>query len=50
MSHKEESFVLYKILGVSKDATEDEIRKQFKVMAFKYHPDRSQDEKSKEIF
>jgi molecular chaperone DnaJ len=37
-------------LGVSKEATEEEIRKQFKIMAFKYHPDRNEDEKSKEIF
>ncbi len=41
---------MYKILGVEKDATEDEIRKAYKVMAFKFHPDRNSDEKSKDIF
>jgi DnaJ-class molecular chaperone len=39
MTHKEEPFVLYKILGVPKEASDEEIRKQFKVMAFKFHPD-----------
>jgi curved DNA-binding protein CbpA len=50
MSNKEESYVLYKILGVEKDATEENIRKAYKVQAFKFHPDRNSDEKSKEIF
>ena len=31
----------YKILNVSKNATSDEIKKQYKKMALKYHPDRS---------
>jgi curved DNA-binding protein len=29
----------YKILGVSKDATQEEIRKQYRKLARKYHPD-----------
>lgn len=44
----------YKILGVSKDATQDEIKKAFRKLARKYHPDlnpgdKSAEEKFKEI-
>ena len=31
----------YKILGVSEDASEEEIRKSFRKMAFQYHPDKN---------
>ena len=31
----------YKILGVSKNATEDEIKKAFRKLAHQHHPDKS---------
>ncbi len=38
----------YKILGVPKSATDDEIKKSFRKLARKYHPDVAQDKKSAE--
>ncbi|THB68055.1 MAG: J domain-containing protein [Desulfovibrio sp.] len=38
----------YKLLGVSKDASQDEISKSFKKLARKYHPDLNPDDKGAE--
>ena len=35
----------YKVLGVSKSASQDEIKSAFKKLAIKYHPDKHQDKK-----
>ncbi|PIY58819.1 molecular chaperone DnaJ, partial [Candidatus Wolfebacteria bacterium CG_4_10_14_0_8_um_filter_39_64] len=40
----------YKILGINKNASEEEIKKAFRGLAHKYHPDKGGDEKKfKEI-
>ncbi len=38
----------YKVLGVSRDATQEDIKKVFRQLALKHHPDRNQGEKESE--
>jgi DnaJ-class molecular chaperone len=40
----------YRILGVARDANEEQIKKAFKKRSLKFHPDRSQDPRAKEKF
>ena len=57
MGHLEKKDVkkCYKQLGLATTATFDEVKKQFRKLALKYHPDRCKDKKTgerkfKEIF
>lgn len=40
----------YEILGVSRNCTKDEIKRAYRNLALKYHPDRNNDKESEEKF
>jgi molecular chaperone DnaJ len=40
----------YEVLGIDRDATEEEIRRAFRKLAFKYHPDHNHEDRAGERF
>ena len=40
----------YKILGLPSSSTEKEVKKQYRILVMKYHPDRNSDPKAQELF
>src|SRR3989304_9154460 len=40
----------YEVLGIDRNATEEKIKKAFRELAFKYHPDRNRNDGAEEKF
>ena len=41
---------LYEVLGITKNATEKDIKKAYRKLAFEYHPDKNTTEEAQQIF